>query len=70
MMLNVFASFAQEESQSMSENNKLDVKEGEKMYSGNMLFVEEVELKQYRENPNHIQELREAKENGFIEDNE
>lgn len=49
---------------------ELDVKEGEKMYSGNMLFVEEAELKQYRENPNHIQELREAKENGFIEDNE
>lgn len=46
---------------------ELDAKEGKKMYSGNMLFTKEDELKQYRENPEHIQELRESKEIGFVE---
>lgn len=46
---------------------ELDAKDGEKMYSGNMLFTKEEELKQYRDNPEHIQELREAKESGFVE---
>lgn len=46
---------------------ELAAKEGEKMYSGNMLFDKEDELKIYRTNQNHIDELRKAKEQGLAE---
>lgn len=46
---------------------ELTAKEGEKMYSGNMLFAKEDELEIYRTNPNHIDELRKAKEQDLVE---
>ncbi|RDU24588.1 hypothetical protein [Anaerosacchariphilus polymeriproducens] len=44
---------------------KLKGKEGDKMYSGNMLFQNEKDMEKYRAREGHIEELQKAEEIDF-----
>lgn len=46
---------------------ELKAKEGEKMYTGNMLFLSEKELEEYRKEKEHIDLLRDAEEYAILE---